>query len=289
MHLWLNHTECNNSQNNKNHNRDQLPDGAQLLNALVKITADWRFDAFPRNTLRNTEHQTHHATKQSERGNQTKQRNAGIIAIGSHGDAFVDAANRHTKEQRGQQRTNAEAPIPKRLPLAVVRAVLKRDSANNQAKQHQHHGKIEAGEGGCIGGRKRSKERTTCGKKPNLVTIPYRTDASTQHRFLFFVFAQNGIQHAHAQIESIEHEIHRNQNGNKEEPQSLQNGDIHDYSPSLVDADADTVAELSGDGAADADTDAVDAPATAAPGSLSTGPCLIKRATIRAHAISKIK
>ena len=185
---------------------------------------------------------------------------------------------------------DSEAPIPKLAPRAIVRTIFKRDRTDDQAEQYEHDRKIEARERSGIGKRERREERTTSGKEPHFVTVPHRADAATQDRLLLLGLTKDGIEHTDAKIEAIEHEIHRDQNRDKEEPKSLKNRDIHDYSPSFVAAGAvSSFAEASAAFTGGVpDMNEFEEAATGA-GCSCVGPCLMKRATMRAHAMNSTR
>ena len=171
-----------------------------------------------------------------------------------------------------------------------MRTIFERDRTDDQAEQYEHDRKIEAGECSGIGKRERREERTASGKEPHFVAVPHRADTTAQDRLLFLGLTKDGIEHADTKIETIEHEIHRDQNRDKKEPKSLKNRDIHDYSPSFFAAGAvSSFAEASAAFAGGVpDMNEIEEAATGA-GCSCVGPCLMKRATMRAHAMNSTR
>src|SRR5699024_3404061 len=63
------------------------------------------------------------------------------------------------------------------------------------------------------------KCRSGCGNEPHLVAVPHRADRIEKYAALRFVVPPASQQHAHAQIETIQHQISGPQHCDQNEPQ----------------------------------------------------------------------
>jgi hypothetical protein len=61
-------------------------------------------------------------------------------------------------------------------PAVFLAAVLDRDGAQDQGREDEHHGQVEAREDGRVNDRECSEQRPTGGYQPDLVAVPDRAD-----------------------------------------------------------------------------------------------------------------
>ena len=224
----------------KQHQRHRRQRHAQVGSARVQNRRLVGLHGKPRSTRCQEHRQTQKAREQRERRHQAQQRDARIVAVGIHGNARVNVAHRNAEQKRRQKRAEEQADIPRLAPLGVMCAELKRDRANDKPEQHQHDGQVEARERSGVRHRERREQRATCREQPHLVTIPHRTHATANNGLFAFALRDERIQDACAQVESVKHEVAGDQHEDKEEPQALENGHLHDYSPSFATAAAGT-------------------------------------------------
>jgi hypothetical protein len=79
----------------------------------------------------------------------------------------------------------------------------KRHRAENEREKHQHQGKIEAAEYGCIGKGKSREERPAGGEKPYFVTVPHGADRTDECRSFFIIVCYERKQYSHPEIEPV--------------------------------------------------------------------------------------
>ena len=208
------------------------------------------------------------------------------------GDAHEQVGEGHAQQQGGHQVGQEVDQIPEAAPHAAfhLAAELEGHGAEDQGEQQDQQGSVQGAEHHGIDLGEGREGHAAGGDQPHFVAVPHRADATAQDRLLFLGLTKDGIEHADTKIETIEHEIHRDQNRDKEEPKSLKNRDIHDYSPSFVAAGA--VSSFGEAFAAFAggvpDMNEFEEAATGA-GCSCVGPCLMKRATMRAHAMNSTR
>src|SRR5699024_4106509 len=119
-------------------------------------------------------------------------------------------------------------------------------------------------------------------EQPHLVAVPHRPDARAHDGLLLVVLRNEGIQHARAQVESVKHEVAGDEHEDQEEPKSLEERDIHGYFPSFAATGASATRAGTASAVALTASEAV-----AASSASTTGPSLMKRPIVRAHATTR--
>ena len=108
-----------------------------------------------------------------------------------------------------QSACQSEDSVKQRAPYAHVDMVaqLQADAAQDQQPKHDHQRQVKAAEGRCVKQRKSKIERAAAGQQPHLVPVPHRPNARKRGFALGFVSHQEQMQHADAEIESVEHHV----------------------------------------------------------------------------------
>ena len=92
------------------------------------------------------------------------------------------------------------------------------DTAQYQQPQDNHQRQIETAESGGIEQRERKIQRSASGDKPNLVSIPDRTDRTQGHAAFVLGLREKWIEDAHPKIKTVKHHVGDQHNRHKPEP-----------------------------------------------------------------------
>ena len=216
-------SERHNTADREQHERHNLQNASELARPCTKVASLGRFKRDPQAPRRQAHRETEKPDKQRVRGDEPQKRDTRVITVRRHGNTRERIAHGNPEQKRRQERPHDEAHVPHARPASVVGAKLKRNGAHDKPEEHEHHREVETRErrGVCCG--KRREQRTARREQPNLVAVPHRADAAADICALGLVLRKDRVEHTRAQVESVEHEIARNQHEDQEEPQYLKN------------------------------------------------------------------
>ena len=151
-------------------------------------------------------------------------------------EALHVVAEHDALEERGDERTREERPVPPVAPAVRLQPELEGDAAKDEAEQHQQDRKVERGNDDREGQRKRRHESGAAQDQPRLVAVPYGRDG-IHHQRARCVVAREREQDAHAQIEAVEEHVHEHADGEDDGPDRNE-VDVHGRIPYTSAADS---------------------------------------------------
>ena len=127
------------------------------------------------------------------------------VAIQPKRRALQHVAHSHAEHQRGHEAADEQRPVPAIAPAGIgaLGAVLERHGAQDQGRQHQEHGEVEAGKADRIDEWPGRKDRPAAQDEPHLVAFPVRCDGVDRHAAFLVRLADEGHQRGNAQVIAI--------------------------------------------------------------------------------------
>ena len=124
-------------------------------------------------------------------------------------------------------RADRVRPVPRVTPLfgGDLGTPLQGHDADDQADENQEEGEVHAREHGRVPLGERSEGGTTGGEQPDLVTVPVGADRAHGLGALTVALGDEGEEHADTEVEALENQVDRPQNGDENEPQDRQSHD----------------------------------------------------------------
>ena len=149
---------------------------------------------------------------------------AGEVALCVDRHAVDHVRERDAPEERGHGARDGEDRVPAAAPLLLRAfvAVLDRDAADDEADEHEEEGEIEAREERRVPAGERRERRAAGDEQPHLVAVPDRADRADERPALADVTADEGQEHADAEVEPLQDEVARPEHDDEEEPERLQ-------------------------------------------------------------------
>jgi hypothetical protein len=165
------------------------------------------------------------AAEQGVRVEQVEQA-ADVLVIGVQWYAAQDVGERHAPQDRRYQRTDEDRRVPAALPLRLgaLVPVLEGDAAGDLGEQDQQQWQVEAGEEGGVPVGEGGEDGAAGGDQPDLVAVPDRADGVDQDAPFPVVAAEDGQQHADAEVEAFEDEVAGEEHGDEQKPDG---GEVH--------------------------------------------------------------
>ena len=149
---------------------------------------------------------------------------AGVLAVGVDREPGDHAAEADPEQQRERAAAQRGRPRPRPLPARRrdLLAELERGPARHQRHQHQQQRQIQAGEQRRVPGREGREHRRAGDDQPDLVAVPERADRAQRRPPLALVAADDGVQHADAEVEALQDEEPGPEEGDDDEPEGLE-------------------------------------------------------------------
>ena len=149
---------------------------------------------------------------------------AGVRLVGVDGDAVEEARERDAPEKRSADRADRVHPRPERPPAGALGlpAPFEREHAHDQERQDQEEGEVEAREHRRVPDRERGERRPAGDHEPDLVPVPQRPDRLEHRAPVGLAPAEDGQQHADAEVEALQHEVAGPEEGEQAEPEDLE-------------------------------------------------------------------
>ena len=131
------------------------------------------------------------------------------------------------QQDRDEPRADRVRPVPGVTPLlgGDLATPLEGHDADNQADEDQEEGEVHAREHGRVPLGERGEGRATSGEQPHLVAVPVGADRAHGLGALTVALGDEGEEHADAEVEALEDQVDRPQNGDENEPQDRQSHD----------------------------------------------------------------
>ncbi len=156
------------------------------------------------------------------------------VAIDAERHALQNVAERHAEHQRRHEAAGKQRVIPERAPACILDLVaeLEADRPQDQGRQHQEHGDVEARKRRRINRRERGEDGAAAGDQPHLVAVPDRPDRVDRHAPLAVVARHERQQGRDAEIEAV-HDGEADQQHAEEQPPDyakdfIVDGNVHD-------------------------------------------------------------
>ena len=129
---------------------------------------------------------------------------ADVVALAIEGNSACNVTHGHADQECRQKAGNTECDIPGLPPSATrfLAAELDRDSAEDECRQKEHKGIVEAGEDGRIGTGECGEECSSTGDEPDFVAVPDRTDRVKQDAAILILLHEE-MKDAYAEVESV--------------------------------------------------------------------------------------
>ena len=127
------------------------------------------------------------------------------IAIQAEGRAQQDVADRDAEHQGRNEAAGEQRPVPEGPPLGrrTLGAILERHGPQDQGRQDQEHGQVEAGEADGVDEGPGGEDGAAAQDEPHLVALPGRADGVDHHTALFICLGDEGQERADAQVETV--------------------------------------------------------------------------------------
>jgi hypothetical protein len=114
-----------------------------------------------------------------------------------------------------------------KTPSSSVIAQFQADAAQDKQPENDHELEIKAAEGRGVEQRKGEVERAASGQEPDFIAVPDGADAGERGLALRLSADQEEVENAHAEIESVEHNVADDHDRNQPEPDETH----HDENP----------------------------------------------------------
>ena len=126
--------------------------------------------------------------------------------------ALHEVREGHTQQQRDEPCGDRVRPVPGEAPLlgGDLRAPL---------ECHDEEGQVHAGEHGRVPLGERGEGCAARSEQPDLVTVPVGADGAHCLSALTVALGNEGEEHTDAEVEALEDQVDRPQNGDENEPQ----------------------------------------------------------------------
>ncbi len=148
---------------------------------------------------------------------------AGELLARRDRDAVEEARERDAPDQRdsdGGDRVHPRPGIPPRSALRLA-APFEGDNARDQQDEQQEQRDVEAGEHRRVPDRERREGRSARDHEPHLVAVPERADRLDHRVPVVLAAAEDGQEHADAEVEAFGHEVQRPDDEEDPEPGGL--------------------------------------------------------------------
>ena len=141
--------------------------------------------------------------------------------------ALDEVRESDAEQDRDEPRADRVRPVPGVTPLlgGDLGAPLECHDADDQADEDQEQGQVHAREHGRVPLGERGEGRATSGEQPHLVAVPVGADRAHGLGALTVALGDEGEEHADAEVEALEDQVDRPQNGDENEPQDRQSHD----------------------------------------------------------------
>ena len=106
--------------------------------------------------------------------------------------------------------------------LSALLAPLEREHAHDQEREDEEEGEVEAREHRRVPDREGGERRPARDHEPDLVAVPERPDRLEHRAAVRLAPAEDGQQHADAEVEALEHEVAGPEEGEQAEPEDLE-------------------------------------------------------------------
>ena len=144
--------------------------------------------------------------------------------VGGDRDAVEKARERDAPEEGRADRPDRVHPRPERPSSRPCRllAPLEREHADDQEAEDEQQGEVEAREHRRVPDREGGEGRAAGDHEPDLVAVPERPDRLEHRAPVVLAPAEHGQEHADAEVEALEHEVGRPEEGEQAEPEDLE-------------------------------------------------------------------
>ena len=105
---------------------------------------------------------------------------------------------------------------------SALLAPLEREHAHDQEREDEEEGEVEAREHRRVPDREGGERRAAGDHEPDLVPVPDRPDRLEHRRAVALAPAEDGQEHADAEVEALEHEVARPEEREQAEPEDLE-------------------------------------------------------------------
>ena len=166
---------------------------------------------------------------------QHSEERAGKLAARVDRHAPRDVPHRDPDEQSRARAADGKTRVPQGAPAwrGMFATKLDGDRAEDERTQQRHEREVEAGEHRGVNGRKRREQRAAAGDEPDLVAIPDRPDGVEKDAPLLVAPRDPKVQHADAEIETVEDHVAREECAHEDEPRGveIERAEVHAAPP----------------------------------------------------------
>ena len=164
----------------------------------------------PARAVEHDHRKTHQPAQQREGIEQRQQRDLAVHAhhgIEAERHALEQVSERHAEDQRRHHAARKQRPVPEAAPVSVLQLAAEFESRRpqDQRRQHQEHGQIEAGETRGIEHRPGGEDGAAAQDEPHLIAFPHRPHGVEHHAALLVGASDERQQRRDSQIESVHH------------------------------------------------------------------------------------